>query len=160
MLFNASAILENRHGKPFREPKDGEKPKLDPKTGQPTGFDDTQMRDIRHGDIALVALDSALEGDDKLMKDDPTKWVKAVMKREDISRAIAAAMKDGDGWATLKNEQKETLLDRLALCAPRLGLAMTGPVMAVLEAPPEAKPAPDHAGKPNGTASEQPAAAA
>lgn len=132
MLFHASAPLLNRHGDPFREAKVGEKPR-------DGAFEPSQMRDLRHGDIAMLALDTQLEGDDKAIKEDPAKWVKAVMKREAISSAIAAAMK-GDGWATLKDGQEELLIDRLALLVPRAGVGMVGQVITALQNPPDERP--------------------
>lgn len=137
MLFNAGAVLENRAGEPFREPKPGEKPKIHPVTGAPH-FDDDQFKNLRYGDIALNALDNAVEGDEKLLKESADKWVKAIMKREAISARISAALK-GDGWVNLKEEQKDMLVERLGLSAIRLGLALVGPVMDVLENPPEEK---------------------
>jgi hypothetical protein len=135
MLFNASALLVTRNGEPYREPKPGAP---------------TEMRDLRHGDIAMLALDQALEGDDKAMKEDAAKWVKLVMRRETISAAIAEAMKDGDGWATLKDEHGELLIERLALLVPRAGVGMVGQVMAALDKAPEAKPTQPDKPKPNG----------
>jgi len=143
MLFHAGAPLSNRHGEPFREPKANEKPRLDPKTGAPQrNFDDDQLRPVRYGDVALVALDTTLDGDEKLSKEDTTKWVRMVMRREGVASKIAEAMKDGDGWVTLKDADRDLLIERLGLSALRLGIAMVGPVMGVLESPPEAKPAP------------------
>lgn len=141
MLFHASAPLLTRHGDPFREAKVGERQPRDPRTNEPLPFAADQMRDLRHGDVAMLALDSALEGDDKAMKDDAAKWVKLVMKREAISSAISEAMKV-DGWTTLKDEQAELLIDRLALLVPRAGVGMVGQVMAVLQNPPAERPAP------------------
>lgn len=136
MLFHASAPLLTRHGDPFREAKPGEKPNREGK------FEDSQMRELRHGDVAMLALDTALEGDDKVMKDDLAKWVRAVMRREAISRAISTAMLTGDGWTTLQPEQAELLIDRLALLVPRTGVGMVGQVMLVLEKPPAERPEP------------------
>lgn len=141
MLFHASATLTDRHGDPFREPKPSERP--DPKTG----FADEQLRVLRHGDIALSALDAAVEGDEKLMKDDPPKWVKAIIRRDEVSRIISEAM-NGDGWAKINEEQRDLMVDRLALCALRLNVAMVGPVMHALRHPPENRPA--ALAKPNG----------
>lgn len=138
MLFHASAVLMNRQGDAFREPKVGERPKTDPRTGTNLGFEEIQKRDVRHGDVAVAALDSTLEGDEKHMREAPDKWVRSVMRRETIARTIAEAM-SGDGWATLSDEQRDLLQDRLAIYAVRMSVAMVGPVMSALDRPPAAK---------------------
>lgn len=156
MLFHASQVLTDRRGKPMREPKPGERQKRDEKTNEPLGFDEHQLRDVTHGDIAMLALDSTLHGDDDEMKKDPAKWVKAVMRREKISTAIAKAINEGDGWVELdvsqRDNQRDLLMDRLALLVTHSGLRTVGPVLEALENPTKERPA--KKGKSNGKAAE------
>ena len=143
MLFHASAVLKNRQDDAFREPKAGERPKIHPTTGASLGFDDAQMRDVRHGDVAMGALDSTFDTDTKAMQAAPGNWVRAVMRREAISSAISKAMgEDGDEFAELEHDQVEVLRDRLAEFSLRMGLAMVGPVLSALENPPKERDAP------------------
>ncbi len=136
MMFNAKEVLLNRQGDPFREPKAGEKPKVDQRTGANLGFEESQKRDVRYGDVAMGALDSTLEGDEKHLREAPDRWVRAVMRREEISRAIAAALNSGDGLVDLEKTEVDLLKDRLAVYGLRMGIAMVGPVMTVLERQP------------------------
>lgn len=141
MLFHAAAILEDRQGHPMREPKHGAKPNTDAKTGAVTGYDDDQLRDITHGDVAMMALDASLSSDEDELKADKTKWIKTVMKREAIAAKIAKALRKGDGWAELKAEgEADVIISRLAQFAVARAVSFIGPVMAVLDDPPESKP--------------------
>ena len=137
MLFHASAALVDRHGKPIREVKPGEQPTLDTQ-GRVVGYDDQQMRGLMHGDVALMALDAAIEGDEKTLRESPAKWVKAIGKRDAIAVLIANAMK-GDGWAELREEQIELLIERVAPFALTKTLAIVGPVLRALQNPPADK---------------------
>ena len=151
MLFFASAPLKDRHGTQMREPRQGAKPQLNA-SGEPTGFADQDMRDISHGDIALVALDTNFESDKKECEKEPPKWVKAVMKRETISSKIADALKPGaDGSVALKDGEQELLMERLALLVLRpMSVAMIGPVMQALDAAANAEAPEESHAKGNG----------
>lgn len=135
MLFNASALVKTRLGDSFKEPKPDVKPKLD-EMGRPLPLLDEQMRELRYGDVVINALDSNLQGDEEKMKEDVAKWVKAVMKREEIAKIIVDAM-ERDGWAKLSEAQQTICMDRLSVLVSRHGLGLIGPVMYVLEHPPE-----------------------
>ena len=151
MLFNAKAVLTNRRGKAMRDAK----PDAKPTPGQPLGDDD--LCDVLHGHICINALDNNLPGDEKALKDKPTEWVRNVTARDEISRALAAAMEDGaDGWVSLKQKQIDLLIERLSmLAAPpppgqpaplgRNAVAVVGPIIHALENPPEKKPEPQPA---------------
>ena len=139
MLFHAAAVVTNRRGKAMRDPKPGAKP-------NGPSFDDSDMVDVTYGQIAVLALDTALPGDDKAVKDKPDQWVRQVMRRDEISRAIVAATQDGgDGWVNLKEDQINLLKERVALLlqqAPfeRTGVVVAGQIIGALENPPEKKP--------------------
>lgn len=141
MYFNTKAVLEDRKGNPFREPKDNEKPTLavNLQTGLPTQYADEQMRTVSHGDMAMMALDSTFEADEKSLKEAPDKWVKAVMYREQMCQLIKAAIK-GDGWVKLTPEQRDEIVRRLGWLVQRNTLTTTGQVMFALESAPEEKP--------------------
>lgn len=137
MLFHAGAVLTNRHGEPYREPKANAKPRVDD-SGNAVGYADDDMRVVTHGAIAMMALDGSVPSDEKSAKDEPAKWVKAVMKREEMSSLIVDALK-ADGWVELRDEQAELIQERLAQFALKMNVTMVGPVISALEHPPKEK---------------------
>jgi hypothetical protein len=140
MLFHAGKVLVDRRGQPVRQPKPNEKPRRDEKTNEIVGFDDDQLRDTTHAEVALQALDSTLHGDEDEMKKDPAKWVKAVNRREEISRPIAESVTTGDGWVEIDVAQRDLLEERLAKLVVLQGLRMVGPVLEALKNPPKERP--------------------
>ena len=150
MLFHASKTLKDRRGQPMREAKAGEKRKTAEKTGLPLDWADDQLRDLTHGDVAMLALDSTLHGDEDDMRKNPAEWVKSVLLREDISRPISEALTSGDGWVEIDVAQRNLLKDRLAKLVVLHGLRTVGPVLEALANPPKERPRKAGKGKANG----------
>jgi hypothetical protein len=149
MLFHASAILKDREGKPYRDPKPGEEAKTHrmlPNGQMAPHYEDSQKRDMLFGHLAIQALDATIGSDSKDMQADPAKWVSKIMEREETASAIRAAL-DGDGWVDLKKDQRDMVAERLAQTVTmiNLGNAAIGQVVWALQHPaakkPEAKPA-------------------
>jgi hypothetical protein len=150
MHFHAGKTRTDRRGQAIREPKPGAKPNLDEK-GNPLPWGEDQLRE----DVALLALDSTLHRDEDEMKKSPAEWVRAVMRREEVSKPIAAAITSGDGWVDLEKTECQMLKDHLAKLVIVHGLRTVGPVLEALEHPPQERPARKAAkAKPNGKGAE------
>jgi hypothetical protein len=131
-IFDVTTKLYDRAtGVPLKEVKVGSKPAFDPKTNS-MFYADSDMVEITHGQIAMVALDTTLESDKKDMESDPSKWVRSVMKRESISARISTAIKESK-TVEFSEEEIDIIVDRLAQITLKLSLTMTGPVITALK---------------------------
>lgn len=137
--FHAAAPLKDRNGITQKQAKPEAKPS---KLATPTSaaeYEDEDMREAVHADPCLMALDSPLGSDKKAFDGDPAKWVKAVMRREEIADAIREAV-DGDGWVEMDDGDRDLLMDRLAECALHMTNANLGPVLRALKRATKHKP--------------------
>lgn len=157
VLFKACDVLKRRDGRVFRDPKPGEEPHYRTLPGGESQayYEDKQRKDVRAGDIAVIALDSTLPSDKKEMEKDASKWVRAVKKRAELAEAITAALNDMTE-VELIDTDRDIIAERIGECvaigAYAAGNAIAGPVVfALMEAPKKPQPA---AAKKNGATEE------